>query len=307
MTLDELLAADRPIVIDGGLATELEAQGHDMTDTLWSARLLRDAPAAIEEAHATYLRAGARVTISASYQASIESFGRVGIPEEEAQHLLARSVELARNARSRVALDRPEIGETLVAASIGPYGAMLSEGQEYTGDYGDVGPYELAAFHERRLQTLIAAGPDCIACETIPRADEGAILAELLDQLDAPPSWVAFTCRDGESTSHGEPIEVAIAAATGGDRVVAVGVNCTAPEHVPELLRRAASVTDLPLVAYPNSGRVWDGNERGWLTLGHDRLALESVAEWVDAGARIVGGCCGIGPAAIAGLAGAYR
>ncbi len=95
-------------------------------------------------------------------------------------------------------------------------------------------------------------------------------------------------------------------AATSGDRVVAVGVNCTAPEHLPELLRRAASATDLPLVAYPNSGRVWDGNARGWLTLGSDGLALDSVAEWVDAGARIVGGCCGIGPVAIGEIANVY-
>ena len=154
---------------------------------------------------------------------------------------------------------------------------------------------------------LIAAEPDCIACETIPRADEGGILAELLDRLSAPPAWISFTCRDGGMTSHGEPIEQAVEAAAAGDTVVAIGVNCTAPEHVPELLRRAATATDLPLVAYPNSGRVWDGNERGWLTLGSDHLALDAVAEWIDAGARIVGGCCGIGPAAIGEIADAYR
>ena len=178
---------------------------------------------------------------------------------------------------------------------------------EYTGDYGTLESEGLEAFHERRLRVLIAAGPDCIACETIPRADEAGILAGLLDRLSAPPAWISFTCRDGESTSHGEPIELAVEAATSGGRVVAVGVNCTAPEHVPELLRRAASATDLPLVAYPNSGRVWDGNERGWLTLGSDHLALDSVAEWVGAGARLVGGCCGIGPIAIGEIARAYR
>jgi homocysteine S-methyltransferase len=307
MTLAALLARDRPIVLDGGLATELEAQGHDLTDGLWSARLLRDDPRAIEDAHVAYLQAGAEVIISASYQASIESFALSGMSAEGAEELLTRSVELAQRARRRVADGEPRVAGALVAASVGPYGAILSEGQEYTGDYGALTADELEAFHERRLRVLVAADPDCIACETIPRADEAGILARVLDRLAAPPGWISFTCRDGEATSHGEPIELAVEVATSGDSVAAVGINCTAPEHVPELLRRAATATDLPLIAYPNSGRVWDGNERGWLTLGSDRLALDAVAEWIDAGARIVGGCCGIGPAAIGEIAAAYR
>jgi homocysteine S-methyltransferase len=307
MTLAALLARDRPIVLDGGLATELEAQGHDLTDGLWSARLLRDDPRAIEDAHVAYLQAGAEVIISASYQASIESFALSGMSAEGAEELLTRSVELAQRARRRVADGEPRVAGVLVAASVGPYGAILSEGQEYTGDYGALTADELEAFHERRLRVLVAADPDCIACETIPRADEAGILARVLDRLAAPPGWISFTCRDGEATSHGEPIELAVEVATSGDSVAAVGINCTAPEHVPELLRRAATATDLPLIAYPNSGRVWDGNERGWLTLGSDRLALDAVAEWIDAGARIVGGCCGIGPAAIGEIAAAYR
>jgi homocysteine S-methyltransferase len=306
MTLLDLLAADRPIVLDGGLATELEAQGHDLTDGLWSARLLRDEPRAIEGAHAAYLRAGAEITTTASYQASVESFAAAGVSADVAEALLTRSVELAQGARRQVALEDPAAGRSLIAASVGPYGAILREGQEYTGEYGAIELDELEAFHERRLLVLLAAGPDVIACETIPRADEGGLLAGLLDRLSAPPSWISFTCRDGRSTSYGDPIEIAVAAATSGTSVAAVGVNCSAPEHVAELLRRAASVTDLPLVAYPNSGRVWDGNERGWLTLGTDHLPLDAVSEWVDAGARIVGGCCGIGPAAIAGFADAY-
>lgn len=307
MTLAALLARDRPILLDGGLATELEAQGHDLTDGLWSARLLRDDPGAIEDAHVAYLQAGAEVIISASYQASIESFARSGMSAEGAEELLARSVQLARRARSRVAEVEPRVAGALVAASVGPYGAILSEGQEYSGDYGALTLEGLEAFHERRLRVLIAAEPDCVACETIPRADEAGILARVLDQLAAPPGWISFTCRDGKATSHGEPIELAVEAATSGNSIVAVGINCTSPEHVPELLRRAATATDLPLVAYPNSGRVWDGNERGWLTLGDDRLALDAVAEWIEAGARLVGGCCGIGPAAIGEIADAYR
>jgi homocysteine S-methyltransferase len=307
MTLLELLAANGPIVLDGGLATELEAQGHDLRDGLWSARLLRDEPLAIQEAHGAYLRAGAQITTTASYQASVESFANAGVTAEVAEELLRRSVELAQIARRRVAIEEPAAGHSLIAASVGPYGAILREGQEYTGEYGAIELPELEAFHERRLRVLLAAQPDLIACETIPRADEAALLAGLLDRLDAPPSWISFTCRDGRSTCFGDRFEDAVAAVASSRSVAAVGVNCTAPAHVAELLRRAASVTDLPLIAYPNSGRVWDGNERGWLTLGTDHLPPEAVSEWVDAGAQLVGGCCGIGPAAIAEVASSYR
>ena len=185
---------------------------------------------------------------TASYQASIEGFTASGRPAAEAERLLRRSVELARGVADGA----------LVAASCGPYGAMLAGGQEYSGDYAGASDRVVEDFHERRLHALLAAGPDCIACETIPRASEAAALARVLDRLAAPEAWISFSCRDGRATSHGEPIEEAVAAAVTSERVVAVGVNCTAPEHLDELLARARTATDRPLVAYPNSGRTWD-------------------------------------------------
>lgn len=303
--LSRLLTSPAPLILDGGLATELEARGHDLSDRLWSARLLRDDPAAIEAAHLAFLRAGAVIVETASYQASIEGFEAMGLEAEAADRLLRVSVELARSARRTFLAERSEAQAPLVAASVGPYGAMLAGGQEYTGEYGVATATDISTFHERRLRTLIAAEPDCIACETIPRADEASILAALLDELDGPSAWISFTCRDGATTAAGEPIEAAVAAATASARVVAVGVNCTAPEHIGELLRRASGATDLPLVAYPNSGRVWDGVARRWMTLGTERLPATLVADWIDEGARIVGGCCGLGPSAIADMAAA--
>ena len=300
--LAELLSADRPIVIDGGLATELEAQGYDLADALWSARLIRDDPSAVEEAHLAFLRAGARVVETASYQASAEGFEAAGLSASEAEELLVRSVRLARSACERFAAERPDAPRPLVAASIGPYGAMLAGGQEYTGEYGEASLDDVVAFHERRLRTLLAAGPDCVACETIPRADEAAVLAATLDRLQAPDTWIAFSCRNGRETAAGDLIEEAVAAATSSARVVAVGVNCTAPEHITELLDRCATATDRPLVAYPNSGRVWNGRTRSWTTLGADTLPDGLTSEWRRAGARLVGGCCGLGPAVIAAI-----
>ena len=298
-SLRALLAAG-PVVLDGGLATELEARGHDLAGPLWSARLLRDDPAAIRAVHEAYIAAGAQVVTTASYQASEEGFARLGSGPAEAAALLARSVALAREACTRAAA--PGV---LVAASLGPYGALLAGGQEYTGHYGTVTPRELERFHERRLRALLAATPDCIACETVPRADEAAALAHVLDRVDAPDAWISFACRDGRRTGHGEPIEEAVAAAVASPRVVAVGINCTAPEHVEELLDRARGATDLPLVAYPNDGRAWDAVARCWSEPAVGRLPAGAVRGWVEAGAVLVGGCCGLGPDAVRSVAAA--
>jgi homocysteine S-methyltransferase len=301
-SLRELLAGDRAVVLDGALATELEAAGHDLSDALWSARLLADDPAAIEAVHAAYLEAGAQVVITASYQASAEGFAALGLGASQAAELLQRSVRLAQRARERAGAHG-----ALVAASVGPYGALLAGGQEYSGDYGAITDRELEDVHERRLRALLAADPDCVACETIPRVDEAAVLARVLDRLGAPDSWMSFSCRDGRTTVHGEPIEEAVAAAALSPRVVAVGVNCTAPEHVQELLARAATATDLPLVAYPNSGRTWDAATRAFGGDGAAALPAGAVRSWVAAGARLVGGCCGLGPDAVRGVARAVR
>ena len=295
--LRTLLAGPVPAVLDGALATELEAGGHDLRDSLWSARLLADDPAAIAAVHRSYRAAGAQVLTSASYQASAEGFGARGISPDAAEALLQRSVELARAAA----------GGALVAASCGPFGALLAGGQEYTGDYADASEDAVEAFHERRLRVLLAARPDCVACETIPRASEAGALCRVLDRLGAPEAWISFSCRDGRTTNHGEPIEEAVAAAGASARVVAVGVNCTAPEHVGELLARARTATDLPLVAYPNSGRTWNAAARRWSAGGAATLPAATVQAWAGAGARLIGGCCGLGPAALRAIAAALR
>jgi homocysteine S-methyltransferase len=290
--LTGLLASAGPIVLDGGLATELERRGHDLSDALWSARLLRDDPEAIEEIHLAYYRAGAQVATTASYQASFE-----GMEEEKAARLLRLSVELARRARrARIAeleAAGEPVAELLVAASVGPYGAMLAGGREYVGNYG-LTRAELRDFHRPRLREVIAAGPDLVAFETIPSQLEAEALVDLLDELPGVLAWLSFSCKDGARTSEGQPIEEAVAIAARSAQVLAVGVNCTAPAFVESLLGRARSATGLPLVAYPNDGRV------GGNTLGFPTGAVE---RWLELGARLIGGCCGIGPDTIRSLA----
>ena len=304
--LRPLVLGDRVAIVDGGLATELERRGNDLSDPLWSARLLIEAPEEIVETHLAFFRAGAQVATSASYQASFEGFARRGIGRVEAIRLLRLSVELAAEARGRRLADAdPTAGPLLVAASVGPYGAALANGSEYRGDYG-LSIAELRGWHEPRLAVLAGAGADLLAVETIPSVDEGRALVELLATSDGPPAWLSFSCADGATTRHGETVESAFRLAETTDRIVAVGLNCTAPVHVPELIRRARSVTARPIVVYPNSGEAWDPVARRWTGAG-GRVDAAAGRGWIAAGASLIGGCCRVGPDRIAQLAGVAR
>jgi homocysteine S-methyltransferase len=281
------------VVLDGGLATELERRGADLSDPLWSARLLVDNPNLIRKVHESYYSAGADVATTASYQASIEGFARRGISPGESLRLMRLSVELADQARSNTG------GEGIVAASVGPYGAMLADGSEYRGNYG-VNLETLAGYHGPRLQALIEAGADILAIETCPTAVEALLVLELLQHWPGVRAWVSFTCRDDTRTSEGQPIGEAVAAVARSSQVVAVGVNCVAPHLVEGLLARMRASTSLPLVVYPNAGETWDAARREWRGTPDTFDPARDVPRWIDLGARWIGGCCRTTPSTIA-------
>ena len=279
-------------VLDGGLATTLEAAGHDLSDELWSARLLRDEPAAIADVHRSFVAAGAQVVTTASYQASYAGFAHIGVGRAGTDVLLRRSVELARDAAA---------GRARVAASVGPYGAALADGSEYRGDYGR-SVAELRRFHHDRLRVLADAGPDLLALETVPCLAEGeALLAELAGV--GVPAWLSFTTCAGERLRSGEPAAEAFSLSRGITDLVAVGVNCASPADAGALVTVAAQESGLPVVVYPNSGERWDAAARAWT--GTSRFEPADVRGWVRDGARLVGGCCRVGPADVAALAAA--
>ena len=280
------------LISDGGLATELEARGNDLSDDLWSARLLAEAPDEIVAVHEAFFRAGAQIATTASYQASFEGFARRGIDRAGAEALLRRSVELAKTARDEAATPG------WVAASVGPFGAMLAHGEEYVGRYG-LGVAELAAWHRPRLEVLAAAEPDVLALETIPDIDEAEALVELV-RRQRIPAWLSYTI-DGDKTRAGQPLDEAFAVVAGVPEIVAVGVNCCAPGDVLGAVVTARRVTGKPVIVYPNSGEVWDGRNRAWV--GSPGMDTRMATEWVDAGARIVGGCCRVRPTDIAAMA----
>ena len=277
------------LVLDGGLATELEARGLDLDDELWSARLLLDGPEEIEAVHRAYVGAGSDCLVTASYQASAEGFRRRGCSEEDAAELLRRSVALARRAG-------PEV---LVAASVGPYGAFLADGSEYTGAYGGMTERALADWHRSRFEILAGAGADLLACETLPSFPEARALLRLLEDTPAAWAWFSFCCKDGRHLADGTPFPAAVRHVAGHPRVAAVGVNCTAPVHVEALVRAAAEITDTPVLAYPNSGEHYDASRRRWSGPADPADFAESALRWRAAGASLLGGCCRTGPAHI--------
>ena len=294
--------AERLMILDGGLATELERRGQDVSGTLWSAELLRTAPDVIEQLHYDYFAAGARCAISASYQASYEGFAARGLGPDETTGLLRRSVELAQSARARYLRDHPADSRQLyVAASVGPYGAVSHDGAEYRGDYG-LSVEQLIAFHARRFGVLATSGADFLACETIPVLDEALALATLLAQYADALAWISFTSPDGVHTSHGELLTECARQLDRVPNVIAIGVNCVRPEVVGDAIRALRAGTGKAIVVYPNSGEQWDGNAHAWHgSWDHDSLAA-LAPQWVSAGARIIGGCCRIGPREIAAL-----
>jgi homocysteine S-methyltransferase len=302
-TFEESLARGLPILLDGGLATELEAQGNEIGTKLWSAALLQSNPQAIVSAHRAYLDAGANCLISASYQASSEGFMSLGLSENAANELIASSINLANQARDEFIKDNPYAARSVfVAASVGPYGATLHDGSEYTGNYG-ISTQALGRFHAPRLRVLDQADPDVLACETIPSMDEAIVLCELLYQTRSS-AWISFSCRDGQHISDGTPIREAAALFSNHPKVADIGVNCTPPQFVTSLINHIrAAAPDKVIVAYPNSGETFDAKSNSWSGTVTPIECANAAKEWLRAGAQLIGGCCRMGPSHIAAMA----
>ncbi len=233
----ELLKAKDIIILDGGLGTELEFRGYDLSqDPLWSAGLVQRDPGALAAIHRSYLEAGADVITAATYQGSIGPM---------TEQLFAELVRIAVSTRDKFVQDHQaeiefvgapkRLGESLdsptgddvndninaprrqqrkwplVAVGMGPYGAYLGKGQEYTGDYGEVSKSTLIEFHRRKLEALTAEGiePELLLFETIPNSLELAAIADLLQQQNQKQKqptkvWLALSVRfDKNATPNG--------------------------------------------------------------------------------------------------------
>ncbi|KAF2151330.1 homocysteine S-methyltransferase [Myriangium duriaei CBS 260.36] len=285
------------LVLDGGLATALESRGHNLNHKLWSAKVLREDPEAIRHVHRDYYLAGADVAITVSYQASVRALQEyVGSDITQAKQLIHDSARLALQARDEVASG--ELGRKMfVAGSVGPYGAYLANGAEYTGDYGSITMRELKDFHRERISTLLDAGVDVLACETFPNALETRALCSLLqDEFPKAHAWLSFTLKDAQHLSDGTSIQEVAETVNSCDQIVAVGFNCIALELATGALSHLRQFSTKPLVVYPNSGEKWDGVKKEWYgKTGALKQLPHLASEWKQAGARLVGGCCRTG------------
>lgn len=289
----ELLAQRDALILDGALATELEARGCDLNDELWSAKTLIEQPDAIFQVHLDYFRAGADVAITASYQATPLGLAKLRYSAEQASMLIRKSVELAQQARE--AASAVEARPLLIAGSVGPYGAYLADGSEYTGDYS-LPLDEMKDFHRLRVQTLVDAGVDVLACETIPSFEETKALLSLLEEFPGTTAWFSFTLSDEAHLPDGSPLQSVCTLLRASQQVAAVGVNCVPRNLVAGALKNLAA-SEKPLLAYPNSGEVWDAKSKTWSGEGAEAASLhELVTQWRAAGARLIGGCCRTAP-----------
>lgn len=297
------------VILDGALATELENRGYDIDDPLWSAKILLEAPEAIRQVHLDYLQAGADVLITASYQASFPGFAARGLSPAEATSLLERAIDLALEARDTFWADpanRQGRLKPLVAASIGPYGAYLANGAEYTGAY-DLDEEGLYRWHRPRWEILAGSKADLLACETIPSFPETRALLNLLRETPGLSGWFSFTGRDGRHISDGTPLSRLADLLDSEPQVAGIGINCTPPQLIPELIEALTAATTKPLIIYPNSGESYDAATNSWSGVAFAEAYGTAAREWRKLGATCIGGCCRTTPAHIRAIADRLR
>lgn len=284
------------------MATTLEERGYDLDDELWSAKILLEAPDAIGQVHLDFLAAGADCIATSSYQATLPGFRKRGLSDLAATELLRLSVGLAVEARERFwhePANRRNRLRPLVAASIGPYGAFLADGSEYTGDY-DIDEDSLRTFHESRWHILADSAADLLACETIPSRQEAGVLRALLRETPGKWAWMSFSCRDGAHLSDGSKLSEVARDCDAEPHLAAVGINCTSPEFISSLIDEMRKETSKPIFVYPNLGEGYDSTHKTWVGVARPVDWGEASSEWSRRGATGIGGCCRVGPPEIA-------
>lgn len=295
-----------PLILDGGLATQLEAAGHDLRHPLWSAHLLEHQPEAIVAVHAAYLAAGADILTSAGYQSTVAGWLALGRTCAEAQARVRLPVDLAVRVRAAYYAQAGETRTVRIAASMGPYGAFLADGSEFTGDYG-VDADALYAHHHAQWAVLAESAADWLVFETVPSRREAEVMARLFRETPGRQGWISFSCRDGGHTCAGDAIGDLVALVEDTPGLIGLGINCTAPGHISPLLRAArAAGLRKPAIVYPNSGETFDPFTRGWIGQAELATFVARAKEWQALGAGIIGGCCRTGPEHVRALRGMW-
>lgn len=287
-------------ILDGGMGRELSRNGAPFRQPEWSALALIEAPEYVRQAHDAYIHAGAQVISTNSYAVVPFHIGETRFQENG--HSLARLAGSIARAAADASAHPVRVAGSL-PPQLGSYRPDLFE------------PVESA----RILQVLIDALSDDVdlwLAETQSSIAEVRLVAELLKD-DPRPRWFSFTLDDALDAQgqarlrSGESIRDAVTAAAQLN-AAAVLFNCSPPEVMSAALLEAAAHSALPLGVYANAFEPSD-NKRG-ANVGISELRRDTqppnylrwAKEWVNQGAGIVGGCCGIGPEHIAALSAAF-
>lgn len=294
----KILKTQNTIILDGALGTLMQEKGYNVSDSLWSARFLDENPNVIANIHKEYLQSGADCIITSSYQASIEGFLEKGFKKEKAIELIKLSIKIAIQTRDDFwdsLEDKRNRIKPLVAASIGPYGAYLANGAEYTGVYG-ISDAKLKEFHKKRLELIVEEKPDIIACETLPSFKEAQILCEHLKKYKNIESWICFSAKDDLSTNAGDNIIEAAKFLDTQEHISAIGINCTHPKYIASLIKKFKDNSSKPIVVYPNGGSKYNPITKKWekaQITANEYVKMSQL--WRASGATIIGGCCETG------------
>ena len=301
--IKNLLNQKNFIIVDGALASELQRRGCDLNDSLWSAKVLFEQPELIRQVHYDYFKAGADCAITASYQATPLGFAKKGINLNDSIALIQKSVELAQQAKQQYLSELDQPKPLLIAGSVGPYGAYLADGSEYTGNY-QLSEEAFMEFHYVRIKALIDANVDLLACETLPSFTEIKALTKVIKQFPKISCWFSFTLKDDQHLSDGTPLSLVVEYLNNIEQIASVGINCIALEKVTSSLNVLNKLTSKPLIVYPNSGEVYDPLIKQWHpNPQHNCTFANQLTNWIESGAKLIGGCCQTTPNDIANIA----
>lgn len=301
--IKNLLNQKNFIIVDGALASELQRRGCDLNDSLWSAKVLFEQPELIRQVHYDYFKAGADCAITASYQATPLGFAKKGINLNDSIALIQKSVELAQQAKQQYLSELDQPKPLLIAGSVGPYGAYLADGSEYTGNY-QLSEEAFMEFHYVRIKALIDANVDLLACETLPSFTEIKALTKVIEQFPKISCWFSFTLKDDQHLSDGTPLSLVVEYLNNIEQIASVGINCIALEKVTRSLNVLNKLTSKPLIVYPNSGEVYDPLIKQWHpNPQHNCTFANQLTNWIESGAKLIGGCCQTTPNDIANIA----
>ncbi|XP_060848124.1 homocysteine S-methyltransferase-like [Rhopalosiphum padi] len=263
-----------------------------MKHPLWGSNLLLTNEEAVVNGHKDYIKAGAEFLTTNTYQASIEGFRKyLDLNFDQSFELIKKSVAICRRA-----IMEESSGRTVrIMGSVGPYGASLCDGSEYTGSYIDkIDLKELYDWHKPRIQALVEAGVDVVLFETIPSVDEADILLNILSEFPNQKACLSFSCKDSEHLSHGETFASAVEKFWSNDsrkQLIAIGMNCLDPTLITPLLT-SVKTENVDFITYPNGGGVWDAVKKCWDNTQKYQISIDDLNIWSKKGLKIIGGCC---------------